>query len=123
MSYSVYMVSYLGAGGNHQAIFVETASDESGQLFHVIGNIQRGMDYETKIAKKPETSVTFVEKELLGTTIIANYSRFDAICQKIPPAAKQYNGAKRINPQVPLRRCTEWAWEAVQALKDEGILQ
>ena len=117
------MVSFLGGRGNHIAIFVETKDDNSGQLFHVTGTIQLGMKYESKSGKKPEESLTFVEKELLGTTTTANYSRFDAVCRGVPPPAKQYNGPQRINPKVPLRRCTEWAWEAVQALKDEGILQ
>jgi hypothetical protein len=123
MSYQVFLVSYLGAPRDHQAIFIETNSDKSGQIFQATGNIQNGMTYESKPGKRPEDSASFVKKELLGTVTTANYSRIDAVCKQIPPPAKQFDGPKRINPNVPLRRCQEWTQEAVQALKNEGIFQ
>jgi hypothetical protein len=123
MSYQVFLVSYLGAPRDHHAIFVETNSDKSGQIFQATGNIQNGMTYESKPAKRPEDSASFVKKELLGTVTTANYSRIDSVCKRIPPPAKQFNGPKRINPNVPLRRCQEWTQETVQALKNEGIFQ
>lgn len=36
---------------------------------------------------------------------------------------KQFNGPKRIEPSVPLRRCQEWTDESIRALKNEGALQ
>lgn len=121
MSYRVFLVSYLGSP-DHEAIFVEVNRDESGQVFHVKGNIQTGMEYESKPAKKPEDSFTFVSKELLGTVTEANYSKIDDVCKQIPPPAKQFNGPKRIDPSVPLRRCGEWVRETIQALQKDGIL-
>ena len=123
MSYKVFLVSSLGAPRDHEAIFIETELDESGQIFHVTGNIQTGMKYESEARKKPEESISFVKKELLGTVPIANYSRINSVCERIPPPAKQFNGPKRINPNVPLRRCGEWTREAVQALKNDGIFE
>lgn len=122
MSYKVYQISYAGAPRDHHAIFVETQEDQSGQIFQVTGNIQSGMRYETKQAKKPEDSASFQAKILLGSVSIADYSRIDDECKRVSPPAKQYNGPKRINPQVPLRRCQEWTAEAIDTLRAHGIL-
>ena len=123
MSYQVFLLSSLGAPRDHQAIFVETKSDQSGQVFHVTGSIQDGMTYQSRPEARPEDSVTFVGKKLLGTVATTDYGRFESVCQRIPPPAKQFHGAKRLHPHVPLRRCGEWARETVQALTDEGVLQ
>ncbi len=123
MSYNVYLASYIGAPRNHQAIFVETEPDNSGRVFQVKGDIQNGMTYESKPAKRPDDSATFVEKVFIGTVSEANFSRIHSICDGITPPAKQFDLAKRLNPQVPLRRCQEWTNEAVQALKTEGVLE
>jgi hypothetical protein len=123
MAHQVFLVSYAGAPRDHQVIFVETNPDRSGQLFQVTGNIQTGMRYESKAAKRPEDSASFVKKELLGSVTTANFSRIDPACRSNPPPAKQFNGPKRINPHIPLRRCQEWTKETIQTLKNEGIIQ
>ncbi|TIA27791.1 hypothetical protein D6C78_11010 [Aureobasidium pullulans] len=99
MSYKVYRISYAGAPRDHHAIFVESKPDQSGQIFQVAGDIQSGMRYESKPAKKPEDSATFQAKLFLGSVSIAEYDRIDVECRKVPPPAKQFNGPKRINPQ------------------------
>ena len=123
MPYSVYLVSYLGAPRDHHAIFVETNSDHSGFIFQVTGDIQRGMIFGHKPAKRPEDSNSFVSKSHIGTVSETNYARIQPIVDSIPPPPRQFNGPKRINPSVPLRRYQEWTSEAIQALKDQGVLQ
>lgn len=123
MPHSVYLVSYVGAPRDHHAIFVETNSDLSGYIFQVTGDIQRGMSFGHKSAKKPEDSASFVAKSRIGTVSETDFARVQSVIEKIPPPPKQFNGPKRINPNEPLRRCQEWTNEAIQALKDEGILQ
>lgn len=117
------MVSYAGAPRDHHAIFVETKGDLSGYIFQVTGDIQRGMAFGHKVAKKPEDSASFIAKSRIGTVSEAGFARVQPVIERIPPPPKQFNGPKRINPSKPLRRCQEWTTEAIQALKDEGILQ
>jgi hypothetical protein len=122
MSYNVYLISYLGAPRDHHAIFVETNPDLSGYIFQVSGDIQNGMYFNHKSAKKPEESASFVSKEYLGKVSKAQYDQIQTTVETIEPPKKQFNGPRRINPQEPLRRCQEWTKDAIQALKDAGIL-
>jgi hypothetical protein len=123
MSYNVYLVSYLGAPRDHHAIFVETKSDKSGYIFQVIGDIQSGMSFGHKDAKRPEDSTSFVSQEHIGTVSEANYDRIESIVETIEPPKKQFDGPRRINPREPLRRCQEWTADAVEALKSAGVLE
>jgi len=123
MSHNVYRVAFLGTPRDHHVIFVETKVDGSGVIFQVRGDIQNGMTYEFKDGKKPEDSASFVSKTPIGKVSLADVPRIDPICKRIPPPPKQFNGPKRINPSIPLRRCQEWTQEAVQALQNEGILK
>jgi hypothetical protein len=121
--YPVYLIEYLGAPRNHHAIFVEAEDDGSGTLFHVKGDIQTGMTYETRqTSKKPDLSNTFLSKSQLGWVSVENLSRVDSICRANPPPAKQFNGPKRINKNQPLRRCQEWTSETIGSLEAEGVL-
>lgn len=123
MSYKVYKVSYLGGQRDHHSIFVETESDGSGVIFQVTGDIQNGMRYESKSAKKPEDSHSFVSKEYLGTVSAANYSSIGTVCSSNPPPKKQFNGPKRLYPSEPLRRCQEWTAETIRELQSKGIIE
>jgi hypothetical protein len=122
MSRKVYKVSYAGVPLDHQVVFVETDADGTGHIFHVIGNIQEGMSYEHKPGMKPEDSVTFVIKEYIRTVSATNYARIESIVNDVDPPKKQFDGARRINPQEPLRRCQEWTTEAIQALRESDVL-
>jgi hypothetical protein len=101
---------------------VETGADGSGQIFHVKGDIQNGMIYESKAGRKPETSASFVSKSPIGQVDERGKSRIDGILESIPPPKKQFNGPKRLYPREPLRRCQEWTQEAIQALRSQGVL-
>jgi hypothetical protein len=123
MSYSVYLVSSVGAPRDHHAIFVETGINGSGSKFQVTGNIQEGMVYQQKSDEKPEDSITFITKSYIGTISEADFARIQFVVGAIPPPAKQFDGPRRIKSREPLRRCQEWTNEAIQVLKDQGILQ
>jgi hypothetical protein len=123
MSYKVYLNEYIGAPRNHQAIFVETNSDGSGYIFQVTGNIQTGMTFGHKAANEPEKSQTFVSREYIGTVTEVNYDRIQGIVEQVEPPKKQFNGPTRLYPGEALRRCQEWTAEAIQALKDAGIIE
>ncbi|KAB8437420.1 hypothetical protein FH972_025098 [Carpinus fangiana] len=82
------------------------------------------MTFEEKAAKRPEDSNSYAgRKDLIGTVVTDDLSRFSTICQENPPPAKQFNGPRPINPGKPLRRCQEWTSETIQALKDAGVLK
>ena len=49
-------------------------------------------------------------------------SRFMAVLNSVEVPLKQYNGPKRLYPTRKIRRCGEWAREAVEALRTEGVL-
>lgn len=123
MSYCIYKVASLGAPRNHNAIFVETDASGGGVVFHVTGDIQNGMRFETKAAKRPEDSVTFVDKTLLGWVTAGNFQYIEGVCRGVPPPLKQFDGPKRLYPKEPLRRCQEWTNETILALNANGLLQ
>ncbi|KAF1919475.1 hypothetical protein BDU57DRAFT_536458 [Ampelomyces quisqualis] len=124
MPYAVYLVLYVGAPREHHAIFVETNSeDASGHKFHVTGNIQTGMEFGHTSEKQLEESASFLGKSYIGCIPESEFPRAQAVVEKIPAPAKQFDGPRRVDPSIPLRRCREWTEEAMQALRDEGILQ
>lgn len=122
MSHTVYLVVSISIPRDHHAIFVETESDGNGIIFQVTGNIQNGMTYETKPGERPEESATFISKTTIGIVSAVNFPRIDTICRSVPSPPKQFDGVKRIYPDVPLKRCQEWTQEAIQALKEDGVL-
>jgi hypothetical protein len=85
MSFKTYLVTYIGAPRNHHEIFVETASDESGYMFQVSGDIQNGMYFNHKSAKKTEESASFVSREYLGTVSKAKYAQVESTAEGIEP--------------------------------------
>lgn len=122
MSYNVYKVSYLGSPRDHVAIFVETNPDMLGHVYQVVGNIQDGMCFGHRDGEKAEDQVTYVGKEYIGTVSTTNFPLIESVVNGVEPPKKQFDGPKRINPHEPLRRCTEWTAEAIQALKDASII-
>ncbi|KAB5576351.1 hypothetical protein GE09DRAFT_621017 [Coniochaeta sp. 2T2.1] len=123
MSHPVFLIASQGLPRDHHALFIElNHSDGSGQLFHVTGNIQDGMVFETRTPERPEESPTFVEKKFLGWVYGANVGRFEGVCRSNPPPEKQFDGPRRLNPGRKLRRCQEWTAETIRKLQAEGIL-
>jgi hypothetical protein len=123
MSYNVFLAAYIGGARDHHAIFVETEANGAGYIFQVTGDIQNGMKYECKAGKKPETSASFSSKTYLGVIAVTDWNRIGEVCSGIPPPKKQFQGAKRLFPKEPLRRCQDWTQEAIQALTGASVLQ
>ena len=97
---------------------------ETGDLYHVTGNILAGMKYESKPFKNPRDSPNYEGGTRLGTISAAKYSQVNGICESVPVPGKQskLNG-HRINPNAPLRRCGEWVDDAIALLRARGMLE
>ena len=80
------------------------------------------MEHVFDATGNPEDRAGFIKKEPVGKISASNFAKVEAICKGVAPPAKQYNGPKRMNPSVPLRRCGEWTDEAIRALRDAGIV-
>lgn len=80
------------------------------------------MEHVFDATGRPEDRMGFIRKEPVGKISTTDFSRVEAICRDVAPPAKQYNGPKRIDPSVPLRRCGEWTDEAVKALRHAGVV-
>jgi hypothetical protein len=123
--YQAYRVEYAGRP-NHEALFVETheESDKTGHVYHVTGNILRGMTYEHKWGRKPEASGSFVAKHSIGTISAADYFAVEEICRSIAvPGAQLTLGGNKTNPNQPIRRCGEWTSDAIHQLRARGVLK
>ncbi|PGH14613.1 hypothetical protein AJ79_02948 [Helicocarpus griseus UAMH5409] len=108
---------------DHHALFVETdPATGSGQIYQVTGNIQNGMVFEDKPSEAPEQDPTFHEKRPLGTVQGGYEKAFRDVCLGIEVPKKQFDGARRLYPQEPIRRCQEWTAEVIQALVSGGIV-
>lgn len=148
MSYKVYLVSSAGMSRNHHAIFIETNLPASGRghIYQVTGNIQAGMTYEDHASTTPpEEDPSFIDRVLIGTvdttatipttmTATVTGATTDPVtallesirtilCSHVPPPKKQFEGARRLFPQEPIRRCQEWTAEAIQSLVEAGVLK
>ncbi|PVI03103.1 hypothetical protein DM02DRAFT_500692, partial [Periconia macrospinosa] len=108
MPHPVYLLSELGAPRNHHAIFVETNADSSGYMYQVTGNIQTGMAFGHRETEKPEDSPLFIEKSPIGTAAEGDYEKIREIVETIAPPGKQFDGPRRLDEKVPIRRCQEW---------------
>ena len=121
--YPVYLIEYLGLPRNHHTIWVETEADGNGSLFHVRGDVQKGMEFETRpMSNNPSLSNSFVSKSPLGRIKVEDLARVESICRANPPPAKQFNGPHKIDKTKPLRRCQEWTKENIDTLRAQGIL-
>ena len=82
------------------------------------------MVFEHRPAPDLDTLPLLSEKKKVGTVSQADYpARFIAVCERVPPPKKQFDGAKRLYPKEPVRRCGEWAEETVEALTQAGVLK
>ena len=120
-----YLVSSIGAPRDHQALFllIDQAKGE-GRLWHVTGNIQEGMKFESRDPEIPSSNPEFVGKEQIGWVYDTqeDICKIDEICQGNPPPEKQFDGPRRLDKTKKLRRCQEWVAETVDILKADGVL-
>lgn len=103
MSHNIYLVEYAGMLRNHHAIFVKTheSGNETAHDFRVTGDIQSGMVFENKPAKRPEDSASYVGKTLGGRVTIDNYPHILEIYEDTPSPRKQSQGATLLVSQLP----------------------
>ncbi|KIW80747.1 hypothetical protein Z517_07363 [Fonsecaea pedrosoi CBS 271.37] len=123
-TYRVFHV-YTHGARDHEAIFVETHENGtgSGHTYHVTGNILMGMTYEHKRATRPDDRAEFHEKRDIGHVKQSDYERVELICRGIAVPGRQLNlKGQKLDPTKPVRRCGEWAADAIQELRDQGVL-
>lgn len=126
MSYSVYILEFVGAVRNHIALFVETHPDTgTGTQFHVTGTILQGMIFDMRENTIPSEAPEYIEsaKVLVGKVDPEMMGRFEDVCRAVPPPEAQLTlrGARK-DPTKPIRRCGEWVIGAKEKLIAEGII-
>lgn len=125
--YPVSLAAYLGARGDHHAIYVHLnkGSKEGlkGYLFHVIGSLQSGMALEVREEPHPFDTPTGDSVQQVGWVSHDMFVDIERICKTIPPPEKQWLGAKLLVRKTEIRHCQHWAAEAIDALRKEGILE
>ena len=88
MPLALFVVQYLGNPRDHHALCIRLkGKDDPGILFHVIGDIERGMTYEKKDTKPPWQSASYVGMSLVGWMSSSDLPRVDSICRSNPPRA------------------------------------
>ncbi|KAL4883042.1 hypothetical protein BJY04DRAFT_216755 [Aspergillus karnatakaensis] len=127
-TYSAYRIAETSLGPqDHHYIFIETNEDGplTGHRFHVIGNIQEGMTFNHRPCIVPEDEPVFQSKDRIGIVTMEDYEsgKVQAICEEVEVPKKQFQGAKRLFPKERLRRCQEWADEAVALLRERAVLR
>jgi len=102
MLYQVFLIEYHGGGKReHHAIFVEmNTMDGSGDMYHVIGDIQRGMDYEHRQLYKPENSLTFKTKSSIGWMLELTVVSTESVAVSRPPKSST-TSARDYIPKSP----------------------
>ena len=104
---------------------METESDGSGQIFHVVGDILLGMHHMRKKVNRPDASETFVHEtqSYFGKVIEVNLGRLEEACWAVfPPGAQLRLNGSPIKPSQPIRLCREWVQEAKEKIIREGII-
>lgn len=128
MSWPAYLIVSVGGGRqDHHALFIETEEQGplTGHIYQVTGSMQSGMTFEHRPeSTKPEDSPNFIflSKQHLGNVKQDDYGRVMTISEGVEVPKKQFHGPRRLYPGEPLRACQEWTAEAIQALKDQGVL-
>ncbi|GLA48275.1 hypothetical protein AnigIFM63604_003420 [Aspergillus niger] len=131
MSYEVFTAEYLGQP-NHVAIYIETEpnADEkkrAGKLFHVVGSILMGMNFEKRSSKDPQLSTTYVPhtKKKIGTIAKGDLEKFETECCNAvaPPGSQVTLRGKPKDPSKPLYRCNHWLDDVTKLALQKGILK
>lgn len=127
-TYPAYLIAETSLGPqDHHYIFIETneSGAATGHRYHVIGNIQEGMTFNHRPCIVPEDEPVFLSKARIGEVGVADYENggFLAVCDEVEVPKKQFQGAKRLFPKERLRKCQEWAAEAVALLEERGVLK
>jgi hypothetical protein len=124
----VYTIYDSTPGPRHnQSIFLESNvhGTGSGTLFHVIGSLNKGMIFETRVDLDPTQSPSFESRVFLGSVLASEggLERFEEVCRAVEVPGKQVrrNGVV-IERGRPVRGGKEWVAEVVAALYREGVV-
>ena len=123
--YRVFHFYYHGSPRDHQAIFVETRENgkDSGHQYHVIGSILNGMEYNDRMAVRPEDNAEFHEKYQIGNVKQSDLAQLEAICKEVEVPSRQMDPrGRKLDNSKPLRSCGEWTADAIKELQRQGIL-
>jgi hypothetical protein len=123
--YRVYHVLFLGQP-SHESIFIETheQGQSTGHLYHVTGNILRGMTYDDKAFGKPQDAGSFEKLFFIGVILSSDIPRFEAVCRSVEVPGRQVDlRGRRLDRSKLLRRCGEWTADAISALHQQGIVR
>jgi hypothetical protein len=122
----VYCIYDNTGGPRHsQSVFLESNAYGvgSGTLFHVIGSLNKGMIFETRVDLDPTQSPSFESRVYLGHVDVENHARLEGICREVEVPGKQLRpNGKTIDRSKPLRRGADWVAEVVEALYREGVV-
>ncbi|KAK3350222.1 hypothetical protein B0T25DRAFT_457106 [Lasiosphaeria hispida] len=122
--YPAFLAEFLGSPRNHYAIYVDVNQGLSGYLLHVVGTLQKGMELKvSEDFRNPTFSLTFLGMRQVGWVPHSKLGHCKNVCETVPPPAKQWDRGRPLLPLDQLRRCQEWTAEAVDVLRESGVLQ
>lgn len=115
---------HSGSNRDHAALFIETETDKSGYLYHVIGSTLTGMKFEHRKTSHPSQSLTFSRAEPLGVVEKAQIPIVLDLLSALPPPPQQFDlvTKKRLDKMKPLIDCQDWLVDAIDLLAENGIL-
>ncbi|KAJ2980086.1 hypothetical protein NQ176_g2857 [Zarea fungicola] len=124
MSYNVHLVQFISLNKwEDLGIFVETNAEGGGQLYRVVGSIQRGMEFQTSAMPRPDRTPCFESQACMGTIPARSLHLLEKTCLNVQPPAKQYELTVRLDPSRPLRQSRAWVNDVVAKLIADGIMQ
>jgi hypothetical protein len=122
MCYRVYLITSLDTPRNTTSLFVETEDDKSGFTFRVSVDADCGVYVDHVASDRPEDDETFLYKTYVGKVADEDYAQMHEIVAAVPASLKQFDRPDHTYPGIPLRRWSDWAEDALRALREEGIL-
>lgn len=124
MSYPAYLLKTTGLPRNHHSLFIQTSPSGSGFIYLVSGNIQTGMFFNHKQSSIPLDEADFLSMTQIGCVSVQGFEkgRMKQVVESVEEPKKQFEGARRLFPREPLRRCQEWMAEVIARLGNEGVL-
>lgn len=79
------------------------------------------MVYEVKHDFDPKFARSFLSRIQVGW-VNGGADQIRAVCESVPPPAKQCTLRGPLVPRSQIRHCQHWAKEACEALSQQGIL-
>ena len=89
----------------------------------MIGSLNNGMIFETRVDLDPTQSPSFESRVFLGSVREGDQERFEAVCRAVEVPGKQVrrNGEVIVRGRL-VRGGKEWVAEVVELLYREGVV-